>query len=268
MEIVYPILGEQITFPFYVSGVGITDSEYHIERRQGLISHQILISLSGAGKLRVDGKTYQISQGDFFYLKSGIPHEYYPNQSGEWKTGWVVFRGNLLNSIMETMGFGDYYVGKVKDEVYAQALLRKILDAAKEPFLGLEKSSEALYEYIMYIRKMVLGFEEQDGSCSRLEPAIERMEKNYNQDISLQELTELTGISKQHFCRLFRQQFGMRPMEYLAKKRVAQAKILLEQTDMSVQEVGKKVGYTDYNYFGIVFKKYEGVSPGKYRNGR
>ena len=53
----------------------------------------------------------------------------------------------------------------------------------------------------------------------------------------------------------------MRPLEYIAKRRISQAKSLLLNTDSDIGDIGKQVGYEDRNYFSIVFKKLEGVSP-------
>lgn len=57
----------------------------------------------------------------------------------------------------------------------------------------------------------------------------------------------------------------MRPLEYIARRRISAAKLLLDGSGKSVQEIGKEVGYPDPTYFGIVFKRYEGVSPSTYR---
>jgi AraC family transcriptional regulator of arabinose operon len=92
------------------------------------------------------------------------------------------------------------------------------------------------------------------------------MEKNYRDDISLQTLASVCGISTQHFCRVFHDKIGMRPMEYLAMKRISSAKVALLDTNAAIAQIGKRVGYKDANYFGIVFKKYEGISPREYRN--
>ncbi len=57
-------------------------------------------------------------------------------------------------------------------------------------------------------------------------------------------------------------------MEYLAKKRISEAKILLINTGESIGYVSSAVGYGDQNYFGMVFKKYEGITPSDYRKQR
>ena len=53
----------------------------------------------------------------------------------------------------------------------------------------------------------------------------------------------------------------MRPMEYISRKRVTQAKELLLSTSKSIEEIAKLAGYDNPTYFGMVFKKYEGTTP-------
>ena len=50
---IYPVLGAQMKLPFYVSGVGISDPEYHVVRSSGLVSYQILYTRSGAGVYKI-----------------------------------------------------------------------------------------------------------------------------------------------------------------------------------------------------------------------
>ena len=85
--------------------------------------------------------------------------------------------------------------------------------------------------------------------------------KNYARDITLEELAEMSGVTKQHFCRVFKEQMRMRPMEYLARQRVSAAISMLLATDKSIAQIGAEVGYENPTYFGMVFKKYEGITP-------
>ena len=93
MEWIYPILGKQKCLPFYLSGIGIAEPEYHVIREEGLVSHQLHYTQSGRGNLVVGGATYPLEPGSMFYMAPGIPHEYYPLVEDEWTTCWLVFRG-------------------------------------------------------------------------------------------------------------------------------------------------------------------------------
>lgn len=63
---IYPVLGVQMKLPFYVSGVGISDPEYHVVRSSGLVSYQILYTRSGAGVLEIDAGSSRKFRGAYF----------------------------------------------------------------------------------------------------------------------------------------------------------------------------------------------------------
>ena len=94
-----------------------------------------------------------------------------------------------------------------------------------------------------------------------MEPAVLWIDNHLSEDITLEQLAQTAGVSLQHFCRLFRARTGMRPMEFIARKRISHAKALLENSEMIVAEIGRKTGYENPTNFGMVCRKYEGISP-------
>lgn len=263
MEFIYPVLGRQKSLPFYLAGVGIADPEYHIVRETGLISHQILYTRSGAGNLIIDGISYPQKKGSLFYLASGIPHEYYPMVEDEWSTCWVVFRGAYLTELLQGIGLERfaYHADLVGEEI--EKIFCQMLSAAKDPVNGDEKCSVLVYEYIIAVRQAFLAKERygERTAGGMVEKAIIYMNENYASDITLEQLADISEVTKQHFCRVFKEKMKMRPMEYLARKRISVARGLLVSTKLSVSEIGRAVGYDSLTYFGMVFKKYEGISP-------
>lgn len=260
---VYPVIANQDCFPFYLSGTGIASPEYHVIRENGLVSHQILFTLDGEGVLNIDNKSFINKKDTIFYVKPGIPHEYYPLDK-KWTTCWVVFRGDYLAQIMERLGFPDYICKKTKNTDNIKKIFDMIYASAKSSACMDEKCSLLIYEYILAVRDVLL-LNEDTAIGSVIKNAIIYIDRNFSKDISLQELSDMCGISRQHFCRIFKKKLGMRPLEYLSQKRISEAKVLLCNTDKSISEIGRETGYNDATYFGIVFKKYEGVSPGEYR---
>lgn len=53
---VYPVLGNETGLPFYLSGIGRTEPEFHVKRENGLTSHQLLLTANGSGVLEVGEK--------------------------------------------------------------------------------------------------------------------------------------------------------------------------------------------------------------------
>ena len=88
---------------------------------------------------------------------------------------------------------------------------------------------------------------------------------NYNQDISIENYAQTRGMSVSWFIRNFKKYTGMTPMQFIVSLRVNNAQILLEQTNYSIYEIAKIVGYDDQLYFSRLFRKQKGVSPSQYR---
>ena len=265
---IYPVITNEMNLPFYLTGIGVTDPEYDIIRENGLMSHQFLFTLEGCGILEIGGKTFKLKKNSCFYVSTGIPHCYKP-ENGNWKTAWIVFRGNNLYENMNSLGFGEYMV---KDSVNSKKMIDifdKIYSEANNNYYDKSRVSLLLYQLILTAEEHLVDGEVSVTSNSDIvTKAIKYMNKFYYMDITLEELAENSSVSLQHLCRCFKSAMNMRPIEYLTKKRISEAKSLLMNSSKSVSQIAEEIGYASQTYFGIVFKKYEGITPSDYRKSR
>ncbi len=102
----------------------------------------------------------------------------------------------------------------------------------------------------------------------RLRRVIDYMLDKLAADISLAELTALTGLSRAQFFRAFKQSTGFSPHRYLVRLRLDRAQIMLDGTELSVARIGEAVGYSDGARFSAHFRARFGVSPRLYRLSR
>ena len=91
--------------------------------------------------------------------------------------------------------------------------------------------------------------------------------QNYALPISRVQIANAIGISEDYLSRLFKQELGISPWDYLNRYRILEAKNLLRETHLSIGNIGKSVGFSDASYFNRVFKRLTGVSPGSFRDG-
>lgn len=87
----------------------------------------------------------------------------------------------------------------------------------------------------------------------------------HNPDFSLVMLSDKFKLTPNYLSRLFKEEFGVKFIDYLAELRIGQAQELLLTTAAPVQEIGERVGYTHTFSFIRVFKKRVGLTPGEYR---
>ena len=101
---------------------------------------------------------------------------------------------------------------------------------------------------------------------SFVENAKDYVENHYsNEEVSLDTVCEALGVSNSYFSTIFKKETGKSFIGYLTDYRMERASRLLLETNEKSYIIGKKVGYTDPNYFSYVFKRKFGVSPSKYR---
>ncbi|GIP33259.1 AraC family transcriptional regulator [Paenibacillus sp. J2TS4] len=94
------------------------------------------------------------------------------------------------------------------------------------------------------------------------------IEKNYAAEFQLVELADAVHLSPNHVSYLFRKETGSSLTEYLTARRMKQACLLLRTSTLTVQEIGRRVGFVNFSYFCQLFKKQLGVTPLQYRSHR
>ncbi|MCJ8012179.1 helix-turn-helix domain-containing protein [Paenibacillus sp. KQZ6P-2] len=90
--------------------------------------------------------------------------------------------------------------------------------------------------------------------------------KHLYEDITVYNLSELTGLNGNYLMQLFKKQTGMTLINYVQKQRVEEAKKLLKITSDTTSSIGSRLRFYDQSHFIRVFKKYTGVTPKKYRS--
>jgi YesN/AraC family two-component response regulator len=97
-----------------------------------------------------------------------------------------------------------------------------------------------------------------------IERTIDYMVNHYNENITLERLAGIAGLSPSHYSRLFKKYAGHSPIDYLLHLRMDRAKELLVLSDYRLKAVAESIGYTDELYFSRMFKKIVGISPSEF----
>lgn len=99
----------------------------------------------------------------------------------------------------------------------------------------------------------------------RIRRALELMHAHLSRELPLEEIAAAAFLSPFHFARLFKKLTGASPHAYLATLRVARAEGLLAETDLSISEVSRLVGYSSPSHFTKAFRQATGLAPRAYR---
>ncbi|MCG2611436.1 AraC family transcriptional regulator [Flavobacterium sp. SM15] len=96
-------------------------------------------------------------------------------------------------------------------------------------------------------------------------PVLEYIRTNIRENINLKDLSNKACMSPTSFYRYFKRELGMSPIEFILNEKIKQAKQLLKDPNIQINEVSYASGFEDSNYFIRIFKKYEGVTPKQYQ---
>lgn len=98
-----------------------------------------------------------------------------------------------------------------------------------------------------------------------LQKAIAYMKENFNLNLNLNKLSEISGYTPNHFRQIFTQSMGVSPQKYLEDLRIQHAKYLLTRRDLTIAEVAYECGFSSQSYFSTLFKKYTLITPHEFR---
>ncbi|MBP2616399.1 AraC family transcriptional regulator [Chryseobacterium jejuense] len=100
---------------------------------------------------------------------------------------------------------------------------------------------------------------------SRIGFAVDYIKRNLHQKLSIESIAKLAYVSKSNFFKMFKDELGTSPNDFILQERINKAKELLA-TQNSIKETAYQTGFSDTNYFTRVFKQLEGITPKSYQN--
>ncbi|MEI9413461.1 AraC family transcriptional regulator [Mesorhizobium sp. Cs1299R1N1] len=100
----------------------------------------------------------------------------------------------------------------------------------------------------------------------RLKRTAEYIEANLGETITLGDMAAATGLSRMHFAAQFRAATGIRPHEFLLRRRIERAKEMLAQTQTPLVEIALNIGFQTQSHFSVVFKRFVGETPNRWRS--
>lgn len=256
--------------PIYFHSIGHYPGQRHVFRPSGLGQYQLAICTKGCGVFASEGQEYNIKEGDMFFVSPDTSHEYYPVDNS-WTVIWVVFNGKDVEGIMKYFEFKPTFVKHADEDN-----LKRIIGLCETLYETYNKNES--YDFLLTVTMQQLMYclslgkdvtsklksENNDVKIS-FSPVIDFIKKNYMHNLSLEDIAKECELSKSHFCRLFKKEYGITPMIYLNRYRISVAKFLLATTVESVDVIAGKTGFSDTSYFCAVFRKTEGCSPVQYR---
>jgi AraC family transcriptional regulator len=98
-----------------------------------------------------------------------------------------------------------------------------------------------------------------------LRRVVDYIDANLSDELPLSALAEVAGLSTYRFAHNFKQETGLAPHQYLIRERLARARRMLHETDMSVTAISYAVGFGSPSRFALLFRRAMGTTPSAFR---
>lgn len=219
--------------------------------------------------IKDDTTTYRLDKGKM-YIINGHKLKSYGTDSDSFKTYWfhftpqnskLYFSMNEINTVFEISK-------QAQNHILELNIFQPDFNTAQ--FKEDDLLRNLKFQYIVYtviidtlkeedINKLTSSF-----NFHKLKPAINHIDSNFTQSICLEHLAELCCLSSSHFHKIFVENVGVTPKNYILKKKMTLALTLLN-TNGNVKEIAYQLGYCDDSHFSRVFKNFYGFTPGHYK---
>jgi AraC family transcriptional regulator of arabinose operon len=222
------------------------------------------VCFEGVATMDLEGKAHPVSPGTAILIRPGEPTA--GAQTGE---------GPLVNLGMHFLVEDGADRSKLRGLSPRVVRLRQLLlvrelalyldgrlqDLSRRDPAEISRSAEVLLE--IFLGNLSLGSE--DAVDARLRSLSDQFRLYPGRDWRMPDVARAAGLSVSQFCRRFRQQFGASPRDFLLRRRVERAGVMLMESTLNVSQIADQLGYEEVGYFSRQFKQKTGLSPLEFR---
>lgn len=237
--------------------------------------------LSGKSKYRINDIYYEVKAGDMIVCNPGVFHQNVliegEEPAVEFCTGFRDFQfKNMPENTIELGKFGHVVRLNTSIKREVSRLCYDMLAENEENQIGKYFMLKAqLIQMLMLLIREIMesptvtqkgcNFESYSKSYA-VKRIINYLMENYEHKISLDQIAHNMYLSPVYISKIFKEETGESPINYLIKIRLEKAKeILEERREGSIKSIANEIGYDDVYHFSKLFKKYFGMSPQNYR---
>ncbi|MFK7738374.1 MAG: helix-turn-helix domain-containing protein [Pirellulaceae bacterium] len=264
-----------------------------VERRDpqepfGLHCHEFseIVIITGGRGLHITGEdSYELSAGDTFVIGGDRPHDYLNMEHLSLVN--ILFEARdlplTLGDLQSLPGYHALFTlepawrkrhqftsrlqlnpAEVAESLRIVEDLEGELDDRKPGFAVI--ATTLMLQLITFLSRCYSSsLNPESKSLLRVADAISHIERNYSQQIALDDLVEIAGMSRRNFIRSFENTMGTSPINFLIERRLRASSRLLLRSQKTITEIAFEVGFSDSNYFSRQFKRSYGLSPREYR---
>lgn len=238
--------------------------------------------LEGTVTYQINLHPFSVSKGDFILIPPEMLHGIIGEEYSNLVTDSFVFRMDLLASLRSdvcssylepiTQQLVRFPVVIPADASYIAKLheiYEALLKLVNEKPTGYELEIKSLLLHLFFILYQFVPYDRQPENqmeiTAKIKTALQYIQDNYREPISISDIGDYCGFSEYHFMRFFKKHMNMTCIKYLNQYRLDMASHQLSCTSVPITQVALENGFNNLSYFNRVFKKQFGITPKEFR---
>jgi len=254
---------EDSDFPFRLlsASYGIADARTGPIERRDYECCTVEFVYEGSGSLEIDGVSCRPATNSVYFLHKHSNHRYWPDRQTPWKKMFFVIDGDLMEYLFRAYGIDKIH--HIPDCPELQKFFDEMMRLRKSGVAVHQEAAVIFHKFLAEARALVSG----GSSCLPMEMIELKnfIDDNLEEKIRVEDYCAKIHRSSAHVIRQFKTHFGVTPYEYLMRRRVESARLLLLYSDLSIKEIASRLRFSDQFYFSNYFKRKTGVSPQHYK---
>ena len=242
--------------------------DFFIHRPNGMKGYMLNLTLKGEGVIRCAEGEFHCTQNEMLLFPPAVLHHYgRAKESPAWDHLWIYFIPrpywiDWLHWDRNEGQIGRMQLTDVADAEQMAGLFKDVIrwNAATEP-LSEAMAMNALERIILQL------FQRQPTSNHdpRIQTVCHYLNEHLAEDIRVEDLARMTFLSPSRLTHIFRKEMGNTIYGWREYQRISRACDLLHQTQLSITQIARAVGYEDPLYFSRIFSQHRQLSPREYR---
>lgn len=216
----------------------------------------------------IQDQLYCIHPGEFVIFSPYVMHHSYGENNVPFKRLLIYFRrdqvdsAQLLNMLEQGTGV---YKPQRREGNMVHRMMNDLLKEQDQPMAYQEDYLHALLNLLLLTIIRTVQTPVKPEKRNRITEVISYIHQNYQDEISIEKLAQMSYVSPYYLCREFKRFTNSTIIQYVNVTRVMNAQRMFMETDKNITEISKDTGFSNITHFNRVFKGVAGMTPSHYR---
>ncbi len=270
---------QQGTFNFPIAYYHVESSHPHYQMSYHWHpEYEVIRILEGNFQLTLNGSSYHATEGDVILIQGGTLHGGIPEnciyECIVFDIKLLLSNNKLCNKLIQKL---------IQDEVTFSPLLPKesffLINIVHDLFMAMHSKNTG-YEFVtqgklyslfgfLYEAQLIKEDTSKPTASSqqikRFKEVLDYIENHYSEQITLEDMSKVAGLSPRYLCRFFRKMTQRTPTDYLNYFRIECACELLTNQELSITDIALSCGFNDISYFIKFFRRSKGITPKQFQ---